>query len=243
MKIPLVESRFPKPWDTAARRVLPNSSPLHAAAALWGPVLGWCALELLARSVDPGKPQRVAIDLFDRLRLREPFAQAFNAHGEEGEEGWRAAARIKVLLLTEAGVGERSVQGEETRTAAAARKIEEEVKTAEELPVDEGAPFARSLWLDPDVRWLTGMHEAEGHSYVVREPYEELLWWLKLPSLLHLAAEPAPSRVAADTIKKAVDDALAQIAIAGYRVDALPGIGSAFSNAAREIVGAGTKSE
>ena len=49
---------------------------------------------------------RVALDLFDRLRLREPFAQAFAALGFEGEEGWRVAARIKVVLLSGAGVGQ-----------------------------------------------------------------------------------------------------------------------------------------
>ena len=72
---------------------------------MWGPVLGWCALELLAESIDPVEPERAALDLFDRLRLREPFAHAFAALGFEGEEAWRVAARIKVLLLTGAGVG------------------------------------------------------------------------------------------------------------------------------------------
>ena len=51
------------------------------------------------------QPERTALDLFDRLRLREPFAHAFAALGFEGEEAWRVAARIKVLLLVGAGVG------------------------------------------------------------------------------------------------------------------------------------------
>ena len=72
---------------------------------MWGPVLGWCVLELLAESIDAENPERMALDLFDRLRLREPFAQAFGALGFEGEEGWRVAARIKVVLLSEAGIG------------------------------------------------------------------------------------------------------------------------------------------
>jgi hypothetical protein len=73
---------------------------------MWGPVLGWCVLELLAESIDAENPEIVALGLFDRLRLREPFAQAFGALGFEGEESWRVAARIKVLLLTGAGVGQ-----------------------------------------------------------------------------------------------------------------------------------------
>jgi hypothetical protein len=105
MRIPAVEALFPAPWTVAARRMLPSPSPQLTATAMWGPVLGWCALELLAESIDAEKPERVALDLFDRLRLREPFAQAFAALGFEGEEGWRVAARVKVGLLTGAGVG------------------------------------------------------------------------------------------------------------------------------------------
>jgi hypothetical protein len=222
LRIPMVESRFPKPWSTAARRVLPSASPLHAAAALWGPVLGWVALELLAESIDPEKPERAALDLFDRLRLREPFAQAFSAHGGEAEDGWRAAARIKILLLAEGGA---------QKTEEPIAKLEpkaEAPKTGDDAKKDEGAAderpvFARNLWLDPDGRWLTGVHESEGQTYLVREPHEELLWWLKLRALLRLAGEVLPSRTEAELIGKDVDDAIALAATAGYRVDVLLG--------------------
>jgi hypothetical protein len=79
------------------------------------------------------------------------------------------------------------------------------------------------LWLDPDVRWLTGVHEAEGHVYLVRELYEELLWWLLMPSLLRLAGEPAPSRAAVRELSRTVEEALATAEAAGYRIDALLG--------------------
>jgi hypothetical protein len=72
---------------------------------MWGPVLAWCALQLLAESIDPDHPETVALDIFDRLRLRDPFAKAFTALGIDGETGWRVAARIKVVLLTGAGIG------------------------------------------------------------------------------------------------------------------------------------------
>ena len=62
------------------------------------------SLELLAESIDAEKPERAALDLFDRLRLREPLAHSFLALGFKGEESWRATARIKVALLVEAGV-------------------------------------------------------------------------------------------------------------------------------------------
>jgi hypothetical protein len=178
---------------------------------MWGPVLGWCVLELLAESIDAENPERIALDLFDRLRLREPFARAFNAFGFEDEEGWRVAARVKVGLLTWAGVG----------------KPEKAIAVAEpETEMAERLVLSTALWLDPDVRWLTGVHEAEGREYLVRERYEELLWWLLMPSLLRLAGETAPGRVAANqaviqTMSKAIEEALAAAGAAGYRVDLL----------------------
>jgi hypothetical protein len=76
------------------------------------------------------------------------------------------------------------------------------------------------------VRWLCGVHEAEGHDYMVRERYEELLWWLLMPSLLRLAGETAPSQVAANRaavrkMSRTIEEALATAEAAGYRVDLL----------------------
>ncbi len=239
MRIPLVEALFPLPWTVAARRVLPSPSPQQTATAMWGPVFAWCALEVLAESIDAENPERAALNLFDRLRLRDPLAQSFDALGFEGEEGWRAAARIKVVLLTEAGVGKSGhasteasspadVPGAAKNTAAtdqtAAKKKPE---TPQAVPATNAedchdrVALAAGLWLDPDVRWLTRVHAAEGHTYLVREPYEELLWWLLMPALLRLAGEAVPSRAAAEQMSRTVVDALATADAASYRVDAL----------------------
>jgi len=206
MQIPAVEALFPTPWTVAARSVLPSPSPQLTATAMWGPVLGWCALELLAESIDRDNPERVALDLFDRLRLREPFAHAFAALGFEGEEAWRVAGRIKILLLTEAGAGKAEEKPVEAASAAG-----------------ELVALSPALWLDPDVRWLTGVHEAEGHTYLVREQYEELLWWLLMPSLLRIAGKAAPDRTAVDAMSHTIKDALETAEAAGYRVDLLLG--------------------
>ena len=77
--------------------------------------------------------------------------------------------------------------------------------------------LAPALWLDPDVRWLCGVHESEGHVYLIRELYEELLWWLLMPSLLNLAGENAPSRAAVKELSNTVKAALASAEAAGYR--------------------------
>ena len=234
MRLPVIEAAFAHPWTAAARRVLPSPSPQFTATAIWGPLLGWCLLELLAESIDAENPQQTALDLFDRLRLREPLAQALSALGFEGEEGWRVAARIKVVLLSEAGVGKAAPSAAETaEDVEAISTFDSESPAAqEETPGStvEGAAeavervaLAPSLWLDPDVRWLTGAHEAGGHSYLVREPYEELLWWLLMPALLRLAGEPTLDRAAIAEMGHFVDEALASAEAAGYRIDALLG--------------------
>ncbi len=235
MRLAASEALFPAPWTAAARSVLPSASPQLPAAALWGPVLGWCVLELLAESIDVKNAAGVALDLFDRLHLREPLALALAALGFEGEKAWRVAARVKVLLLQEAGVG----RPEEPRAAGAAGAAElfagapedseasagpgpeTEIAAEPAAATDErGAPWP-ALWLDADLRWLAGVHAAEGREFLVRESYEELLWWLQLPRLLRLADEAAPSRAAAAAIAKTVEEALAAAEAAGYRVDLL----------------------
>ena len=86
-------------------------------------------------------------------------------------------------------------------------------------PEEQLSPIPPALWLDPDLRWLTGTHEAEGHSYIVREQYEELLWWLQLPSLLKLAIQPSPDRAAVEQLGAAIQSAMSSIEAAGYRID------------------------
>jgi hypothetical protein len=246
MRLPAVEALFPAPWTAGARRVLPSPSPQLSAAALWGPVLGWCALHLLAETIDLENPQRIALDLFDRLRLREPFAEAFNALGFEGEDGWRVAARIKVVLLIEAGVGKpeeapvtEAAEGVAEEPAGTLSSVSEHDFSRAESAGKSAGPLAPAamwpaLWSDPDVRWLTGVHEAEGHSYLVREQYEELLWWLQMPSLLRLAGEALPSPMAVAAVSRAIEDSLATAEAAGYRVDRLSGapVAEAASDAA-----------
>ena len=236
MRFPAVEAQFGAPWPAAARRVLPCASPQFTATAMWGPVLAWCALEELAEYVAGSETQRaaeIAVDLFDRLRLREPLARAFESLGLEGEEAWRGAARVKVLLLAgaiEAGkapeieTGSPETAPSKTSTPQTAKKKPSK-RTAEAAPklaeasAGKDGLLPRALWRDPDVQWLTGVHEAEGHHYIVREPYEELLWWLQMPALLELASQPAVSQEATEPIGKAIDDRLKAMEQVGYRVD------------------------
>ncbi len=218
MRIPALESLFPEPWPAAARRVLPSASPQLTATALWGPVLAWCVLELLAESADARNPERLALDLFDRLRLREPLGNAFKSLGFEGEECWRVAARIKVALLIEAKV---FAPAAPPAAAVPVGPPADSVAQPQAAPEQLIPILSPALWQDPDIRWLTGAHEDKGHAYFVKESYEELLWWLQLPALCRLAAEPVPARSTIQKIRRAFSDAAELAASASYSVDML----------------------
>ncbi len=195
--LPGLEALFPEPWPPAARRVLPSASPRDAVTALWGPVFACCVINCLAGSINPQDPHRGALEIYDRLRLREPLAHALSALGAEGEASWRAAARVKVLLLAKATDATEPANG------------------------SKHSLFPPSLWRDPDVLWLTGVHDAGGHNYLVKEPFEELLWWLQFPALLKLAGEASPDRASATAIVRAVADTIAAVEAAGYQADRL----------------------
>jgi hypothetical protein len=232
MEIPALESLFPTPWNVAVRRLLPSLSPELISTAIWGPVLSWCVLDLLAESIDAQKPERAALDLFDRLRLREPLAHSFLALGLKGEESWRAAARIKVALLVEAGVfapeaplamapPEKAQTAPIAGVAASATAASPAPAKAPEGPKHATPALSPTLWRDPDVRWLTGVHEANGHAYFVKESYQELIWWLQLPVLSKLAGEAVPGRRAIAELSKVIDEALEAAESADYSLDAL----------------------
>ena len=73
------------------------------------------------------------------------------------------------------------------------------------------------------MRWLTGVHEAGEQTYLVREPYEEFLWWLQMPELLHIAAKPSPNRAEVLSLSNKVRETLANAEKAGYRLQAMLG--------------------
>ncbi len=164
LKLPALEARFAAPWPSEARAVLPTAGATSAeATAVSGPVVAWCALEALGHALDPADPVPAATRLFDALRLREPMAEAFAALGLEGEDRWRATARVRLTFA--------------------------HVASAPGSPEMVGrSPAAFSWLLDPDAAWLTGVHEHEGVRYFVKEPFESLLWWMALPALLAFAS-------------------------------------------------------
>jgi hypothetical protein len=142
VELPRRVSLLPKVLHEAAKTVLPSGDVHVPAAQVWAPVMAWLAV------------RSQTLERFDGLRLRHALAEAFAAAGLTGEDAWRAAARVRLLLQTDvAGKG-----------ALALREA--------------------AIWQDADVRWLTGLHAAQGTEFFAQEGFEALLGWLQLPTLL-----------------------------------------------------------
>jgi len=194
--LPALEAEFAEAWSREAKMVLPSSDPELHPAAVWGPVLAYCVLHGMAETVGGKDAASTVLALFERLRLREPLARAFS-FGELNDDGWRAAARVRLVFLNQ---------------------------TLSPKELFAGLPPA--LWEEGDARWLLKVHEAAGEWYFNKELHQQILWWIQLPDLLQLAA-PAekPARAAAarsvrsvEEIEQRVDEAIEHAEGAGYRL-------------------------
>ena len=73
-------------------RPSPWSAPERAAHT------AWLLLEASGAAFDPEAAVERGLQLFDVQSLRQPLANAFRAHGAEGDLAWRLAARVRALL-------------------------------------------------------------------------------------------------------------------------------------------------
>ncbi|HEX6770871.1 MAG TPA: alpha-amylase family glycosyl hydrolase, partial [Acidobacteriaceae bacterium] len=89
LALPRYEALFPGRWPETARKMLPSDSPGTSGTAVWAPVLAWALLRYLPLD---------GVSMFDRLQLRRALADIFHGLGLSGEDGWRAAARVRFLL-------------------------------------------------------------------------------------------------------------------------------------------------
>ena len=148
--LPGMESQFAEPWPESAKKVIPNVADQTAhegAGQAWAPVLAWLMIDSMAQDAAG------TTKLFDSLQLRSGLADTFSSVGVEGENIWRCAGRVQVLLAN-----------------PAVTKLEQLAESG--------------FWDDSDFRWLTGLSESEGVTYLNKECFEEMVWWLQLPRLL-----------------------------------------------------------
>jgi hypothetical protein len=219
MNLPQIYSLLETALPPAACAVLPNAvresgvapgvseagdlAPGNAAntsfnqSAIWGAVLAWCEMEALGNVSNPDAPEQAATQLYDALRLREPFADALRRLGLPGEDCWRVAARVRIALAHSVWV---------PRTPA---------------------NFLPSMsWLhDPDVAWLIGVHEYQGARYFAKASFEELLWWMSLRPLLDISEETKEEtkvdEKSVHAIEMELNSRMQAAQQAGYRVEIL----------------------
>jgi len=169
MRLPLLED-FAADWPAVAR-LLPLTNKNRALIVAW-----------IALGSFPWQGERTAV--FDALQIRAALAEIFSSFGMEGESAWRAAAKLRVLLLQADGLE------------------------------------PRAFWNDGDVRWLAGVNEASGVTYVNKESFEELIDWLQLPALLEITEQGASALEAVLELEAAVELAREAVSAAGYKLDA-----------------------
>lgn len=81
-------------------------------------------------------------------------------------------------------------------------------------------PQATYGWIqDPDVAWLMGVHQHEGVTYVVKEHFERVLWWMALPALIESAAGREPDQEELEAIRDQVMERIQSVEHGGYRVE------------------------
>jgi len=84
-----ISQNFATTLPAAASNFLPGKKS-HQTEQIWAPILAWIALRSL--------PHQDHGDVFDKLHLRSALSETFTAIGMEGENTWRAAARVRILL-------------------------------------------------------------------------------------------------------------------------------------------------
>ena len=90
----------------AAGLVLPTPNSQRPPEQIWAPILAWIVLRSFPEEEDK-------CGFFDRLQLRSSLAEIFAALGIEGEDAWRAAARVRLLLMSPDQISHAAVQSKE----------------------------------------------------------------------------------------------------------------------------------
>ena len=206
LRVPELEQKLIPSEPFKAADALPvGSLSSDTTTELWATMLGWCLARTLMDSLTSISPTEKPLEIFDRLRLRSAIAEAFRVLGFEAEESWRAAARIRILLMAET---ERQISS---------------TKSPEGL--------SASLWKDPDVEWLTHLHASDGRIYFRKENYEQLIRWLMLPRLVEIGTAKRADTKAIRTLEVNIQSAMYAAAEAGYELYVLFQLSSMKSTA------------
>jgi len=182
LHLPVAVLKFPESLQKAAQKMLPCGDMHVPEAKVWAPVLGWIAMRGLPSA-------NAALVLYDELQLRHALAETFSNVGLKGEDAWRAAAQVRVLL-----------------------------RVGIEASLSE-AMAAEDFWSDPDVRWLTGAHaDEEGVEYFAQEQFEAFACWLQLPGLIAGVEDAKLPTKSANSVTAIAANLAYAAKLAGYKV-------------------------
>ncbi len=182
LKLPGVQSASPV-WPAAASAILPGEAQGARGVETWAAIVAWSVLHHM--EVEKGAGALA----FDELQLRSALAEIFSGLGVMGEDAWRTAGRVRILLQHGGASG------------------------AGTLPVT-----GEIFWEDGDVRWLAGVNESGGQVYFNRESFDEILWWLEMSALMAaVEAGQAGTEALAET-KRRFAEASRAAKDAGYSV-------------------------
>jgi hypothetical protein len=106
------------------------------------------------------------------------------------------------------------------RLAAMLRAAFAHAAWAPGFAVMPGQAAGTMSWIhDPDVAWLVGVHEHEGVRYLVKEPFERLMWWMSLRTLLEIASAPQPDPKKVRALEQELTSRIEAARQAGYRLE------------------------
>ncbi len=103
LQLPGLQSASPV-WPAEATAILPGKTVSELGVSTWATMVAWRVLRELDGAGVRG---------FDELQLRSALAEIFSGLGVSGNDAWRAAARVRVLLAYGGAKDARRV-GEET---------------------------------------------------------------------------------------------------------------------------------
>jgi hypothetical protein len=222
-KVPQLESAFAAGWPTDARVVLPSRSPRVSAISIWAPVTAWCLLEALTEML----AEKNGAETFDRLYLRSALGEILDPLGLPGEEAYRAAARIRILLA------ERK-QTKQDRPVPPLRWDDPDVAWLTGLHKADGVSWFNKEAHEQLVWWscLPELVRLEAKNLAARDVMA------KAPAAPSTALSET-DRAAIAVLEREVRDAVQAAKKAGYRLDKLKG----SETPAEETVAAKTSSE
>lgn len=91
LALPELARTLSSAWPQAVREVMPGAGIGVGLERTWAPLMGYLLVHALPGTLEPQS-------LFDSMDLRAGLAGSFDEVGLNGEDAWRAAAKVRLLL-------------------------------------------------------------------------------------------------------------------------------------------------